>query len=72
MLRSLFDSLSLNSEVFHLLEDKWRFSAPLRIPFLIRVLDNNGRRDNRCHQKKKPGLHLTIISRHLLESHLTG
>ena len=32
---------SLNSSVFHLLEDKVRFSVPLR----IRILENNDRAD---------------------------
>lgn len=36
---------SLNSSVFHLLEDKLRFSTPLRNSFLIKILENNGKAD---------------------------
>lgn len=36
---------SLNSSVFHLLEDKLRSSIPLRNSFLIKLLENNGKAD---------------------------
>lgn len=36
---------SLNSSVFHLLEDKLRFSTLVRNSFLIKILENSGKAD---------------------------
>lgn len=60
---------SLNSSVFHLLEDKVRFSVPLR----IRILENNDRADRTdvIKIKKKSDMPLTIASKPFLDSHLT-
>lgn len=62
---------ALNGSVVHLLKDKVRFSAPLR----IRILENNDRADRTADvieiKKKKSDMPFTITGKPFLDSHLT-